>query len=516
MATSVAEPRPDGLPDRFGFNVLSRYGEFAVIGIASLVLTPLMLRELGEEAFGIWALAVSAVDYLELLELGFGVSTTKLVAEDAYRRPKSVARTLNTSFWVLAILGVLGLAVGLVLSMLAPTIFNVPEALTSETVLTFAVLTVAIAVSIPGDVFGGAIAGYQRYDLHSLANIMLVVLTTVSSAVIVISGGGLVELALATATISICLHGVRWLMLKHLNPELVLRPRLVERSRIRRVTSLSGWFLLRDLAMTVNQRIDLVVVGIILGVESVAVYAIGLKLMRLAVGVLYPLAGVFFPHASELSTKGDRDGLRSLLCDGTRTAIVVGLPTTLGLMVLSKSAVRVWVGPGYSDAALVLTVLAASLAFEALAATAWQMLAGVGRARTSGVVASIEAVVNLGCSLILGSMYGVVGVAIGTLAGIIVVKVPVTLALVLRDLEIKWSSFFSAAVLPTLLPGVVSAATFLGARLLFPQGVIGVVLAATAGMTVFFVIYWFTGATDSERDRVRGARRTLSGSRSRS
>src|SRR5439155_14696910 len=132
------------------------------------------------------------------------------------------------------------------------------------------------------------------------------------------------------------------------------------RSRVRLTAGLSVWFLVRDISVTMINRIDILVVGLVLGIKAAAIFAIGAKAAQLLRKGLPPLGLVFFPHASALSRR-DPGGLRSLLVDGTRTSMLIGTPTTIVLCFLAQPLVRVWVGPGYGEAARVLVVLAIGL-----------------------------------------------------------------------------------------------------------------------------------------------------------
>jgi len=62
--------------------------------------------------------------------------------------------------------------------------------------------------------------------------------------VIVIFGGGIVPLAIATTIISVSFQGVRWAMVRHIIPVARIRPRLIDRLRLRAAANISGWFLL--------------------------------------------------------------------------------------------------------------------------------------------------------------------------------------------------------------------------------------------------------------------------------
>ena len=211
-------PAESALPHRFGANVFSNYVALAVTALSAIVVTPLLLHHLGRTAFGIWVLASTVVAYLELFELGFGGASTKLVAEDAHVRPEQAVRMINTTFFVLVPMGAIALAVGVAIAYFFPHIVHIPSALHGQVFICVAVLAVGLAVSIPGDTFGGSLGGYQRFDLLSLANASMGIAIAAASVVIVLLGGGIVALAVATSAITVGFQGVRWAMLRHIIP----------------------------------------------------------------------------------------------------------------------------------------------------------------------------------------------------------------------------------------------------------------------------------------------------------
>lgn len=499
----LADPAPaDGLPSRFLRSVGMNYVASATSVVASLFVTPVLLRYLGAEAFGVWVLAGGMTGYLELLEFGFGAATTKLIAEDAGKRPQEVSGTLSTSFFVLSGFGLIALVAGGMLALGAPRWFRITGELHTETKIVVALLALTIAASLPGDSFGGALAGHQRYDLRGLSNTLLAVLTALASVAVVLSGGGLVELAVVTAVISIAMHPLRWTLLRRAAPDVRLSRDLVDRRRLRRVGRLSGWFLTGEVAGLLSYRIDLVVVGAALGVKAVAVYAIGAKLARLAGRALLDLSSVFMPHASALSRDGEASRLGDLLVDGTRVAMGVALPLALVLSVLSASVVRAWVGTGYGEAAAVLVILSVFVVTRALVDPLEAVAIGCGLVRPWALAMLGEATVNVVVSIALVNAVGLRGPALGSLVASALVLAPALGLKVCRFMGLGFSQLFRRAILPHALPGVLSTIVLLVGRSLAASGRVELLWVAGAGLLVYALTYYFAGATPAERERL--------------
>lgn len=496
-----------GLPRSFGRNVSINYVAAAVAALSTLLMTPVLIRYLGTSGYGAWTIIGSVLAYLELFELGFGVATIKFVAEDAFRDPRAVNRTINTNAAALAVFGGFALVACLAMARWVPGWFHVPEALSGEVVISFVIIGVALAISIPGDVLGGGLAGHQRYDLLSISNLVTNLATVLAGVLVVVLGGGLIGLAVVTATLAVAAQALRYAMLRRIMPELSLSWRHIDRSRLRLTAETSGWFLLRDLTNVVINRMDLIVVGAFLGVNAVAVYAVALKLSQLGQKAMIPLLQVFFPHASALSVTGPRRALAALLVDGTRVALLVASPIMLMLILLGEDVLQVWLGDAFQDAVPVLAVLAVSRGLQSVSDTAWWLLAGAGVIRTTALIALVESAVNIAASIVLVQAVGVIGAALGTLLGVALIGTPTALWLGARHAESSAAEVWRRSLLPHLLPSVLMAAVLVLAANVMSSPVWALVIGGLAGVAVYLVTYYSTAPVADREQALRLVRR---------
>jgi O-antigen/teichoic acid export membrane protein/glycosyltransferase involved in cell wall biosynthesis len=506
-AALAAQPAQDSgrlssLPERLGRGVVVNYVTVAMIAIATLVTTPILLHHLGVAQYGVFVVAGSTVAYLELLELGFGTATTKLVAEDAERGPEAVVRTLNTNIAVLSVMGLVAIVIGLGIARFVPEWLNIPPSLDGRARLAFAIMAVALSISIPFDAFGGGLVAFGRLDLLSESNLVRAVGAAVGGAAAAAAGADVVVVTTVGACCGVATHYLRWRMLKRLVPNLRLSPRLVERWRLRRTSALSGWFLLRDATEVVINRLDVVVVGAVLGIRAAAVYSIGLKLAQLGIRALQPFSQLFFPRAAGLHAQGDTAGLASLLVDGTRVSLAVCMPVMLGLALLADPAIKAWVGPHYPDAVGVLIVLSIANGLSAITETAWWMLGGAGHIRATSLVSMVEAILNLALSVVLAKQLGPIGVAYGTLIGIVATRLPVAFLLAARSTELRLLDILRGGLVPHLAPVVVTGAVILATRDLVPVES-AAILGYGLGIAFLYTgTYLLFGASHAERDRI--------------
>ena len=116
--------------------------------------------------------------------------------------------------------------------------------------------------------------------------------------------------------------------------------------RIRELTSFSWSNFLVHLANTVVFSTDVVVVGIVLGAEAAALYAIPAKLFSLAYGLGSVGTRLLYPALSEYEGSREIDRQRRLLLTGLRGVTAATLLLALPLLFLPGQLIEAWVGEG--------------------------------------------------------------------------------------------------------------------------------------------------------------------------
>src|SRR5439155_23256345 len=86
---------------------------FGVVFLTGAVVTPVLIRRLGTAQFGIWALAMSLIEYFWMIDLGLRPATVKLTAElRALNSTHQLNRLINTALCYSALAGSTILAIG--------------------------------------------------------------------------------------------------------------------------------------------------------------------------------------------------------------------------------------------------------------------------------------------------------------------------------------------------------------------------------------------------------------------
>lgn len=488
------------LPARFRRNTATLYLNTFASALIALVMTPILTQGLGKHDFGIWAVVGSMILYLELLEFGFGTATIKYVAEfEALDDRDRLRSAISTSFWVLALPGLAALAIGLGAAAFFPTVLDIGQAAETEARLLIVMLAANMAISIPGDTFGGALIGLQRYDLQNGTLLVVAVAQAVAWAIVIAVDGGLVALGVVTVALSLAGQLWRFLLVRRLVPGLTMSRKQFDRDLFRGFRRLSFWFALGEVGEVIIFRIDTVVVGVVVNVPAAAVYAVGQKLALVAEKLVQPVVYTLFPHSSELAALDDKEGLRATLVTGTRISLGLAGPLTVALAVMGEPAVRAWVGPSFAAAGLVVVYLAAATAIKSLVQTGQTMLNGMGLARVPALIVAAEAGLNLVLSVMLSRSMGLHGVALGTFLASAATDLGLLLPYMCRRLGVSLWGF----LLPVVRAHVPGLAVSLGVGWLVirtsPSGIVPVLLGGAAIALAYVAVFYVTGLTAEER-----------------
>ena len=130
MKQADASPSASRSAEHFLTNVLWSWTGVAANLALGILLSPYMIRKLGNEAYGLWALVFSLVEYFWVLDAGLRSAVVNFVARDLELNDReSIRSTMTTAFAVYSGVCVIALAGTALLAVWAPGWFQISAAL---------------------------------------------------------------------------------------------------------------------------------------------------------------------------------------------------------------------------------------------------------------------------------------------------------------------------------------------------------------------------------------------------
>ena len=175
---------------------------------------------------------------------------------------------------------------------------------------------------------------------------------------------------------------------------------------------------LSAIAYFIMQSVDIIILTIYEGFDSVAYYSIAVKLATVTALALMSVNIVIAPKIAEIYNTNDFNRLNKLIKDAARIIFIISLPVLLILFIFSGPALSLF-GEGYVFAKQALWFLLAGQFFSALCGPGAIYLNMTGKQKKLNNILISGLIVNVVLNLVLIPIYGIEGAAIATLISMV-------------------------------------------------------------------------------------------------
>jgi O-antigen/teichoic acid export membrane protein len=481
-------------------NVGTRYIVITVDTLIGLLLMPFNVRYIGQAAWGLWLLTGSLNTYFTILDLGYGSSLTRFVAQ---YRAKEDAQAINE---ITSTLFVIFLAIGAAIyGAFVLVAFNIDSVfhLTPDQVSTartlMLIMGTQVAMGVPFGVFGGVMNGFQRYDINNIVQVGSLIVVAIVNVVVLLLGYGVVEVAAATTAVRLLSKLVYARNAYRVFPLLSVRPSLFRRARLREVTGYSVYGAVGGWAYRLNFMSDTFIIGMYMGPAAVALWAVPRRLGQAVRSFTNQLNNVLLPVVVESGTRGRMGRLRTIFIHGTKLSLFGAMPLTAAMFLLADPLIPLYVGNKFEASVPVAQVLAVIIAVRVGNATASIVLRGRHGYRQLAFQNLFVAIANVALSVWWIQWYGLIGQAMGTLVPVAFAQIFLTWPLSARTVGLKPSEAFRQAVWPTLWPLPAFAVPVLLLKSYLPPTAVTVAICATVGTLCYYAVVFGLAMSGDER-----------------
>jgi O-antigen/teichoic acid export membrane protein len=415
LEQAAAKGQPS-LARNMAFNVGGR----ALLTLLALAVTPVLVRRLGTDVYGVYVLAFTFGGVLSVLDLGLTPAVVMLFsrawnAKDTVRMDRIIGTALTTYL-------VVGLVMGGIVAAAVPwlttAVLHVSPRLLPAAQAALWLSTAGFLLSLMFSVFNAVPISLERFDLVVLRTVGVSLLTTATVIVYVLAGGGLV----GVMAINVAGNALALILFiavtRFLVPRLSLRPRF-DREIALAIGRFSGIKFAGSIGALLTYRFDQVAIGAFLGILATGVYVVP---ATAATRVFALLADIVLPLFPRISKRFDNPAaVRSLFLRSMRLMALAAGPTFVLIFVFADWVIRAWIGGEAgrtlaSEGAATFRWLAAAYLIQSLAIVPATASEAAGRPEVNNGFAIISAVINVPLVLILVPRLGIEGAAIAYFA----------------------------------------------------------------------------------------------------
>ena len=379
---------------------------------ASLATTPMIIRMLGSEGYGVLILIGLIPTYFSFSELGMGIASTRFASE-AYARGdlEGEARAIRTAGLIALVASTI---VAVPIAVFAPAIidqFSVPGELHGEAVTGLRICAAVFVTTIICGVINTAQLTRLRMDLNAAINGISKVLSSVGTVLVLYFGGGIVGAAvwfLAMGVVNITAHIlVSGRLLKQ------FLDISIDRRLIRPLLKFGAGLAFSAVAAVLLVNLEKLLVGRLISVESLAFYSVAFAFANMATLFSSAMVQSLVPAFSQLLAPEKRQQFNDLFARSLKLSIIMLLPTLMVLFVIAKPFFTVWAGPDFGrESSGPFYILLGGLFFNIIAFIPWASIISVGRTDLTAKIHWSEVVPYAAAAVLLINYFGVIGAAL--------------------------------------------------------------------------------------------------------
>ncbi len=488
--------------------VILSYANLIIGCIVPLLYTPIMLRMLGQEEYGLYSLSQSVIGYLSLLNFGMGSVFVRYAARyRAENRVYDIRRLTGMFVVIYSIFAVLVCVVGAVLVWQADTFFaeglSVAELSRMRTLMI--IMIVNTALSFPISAIISVLTVYEKFVFTKGLGIAATIATPCLNLVVLYFGGASVGLAFLGAIIQVLsnLLSIWYVFYKlHITPSFKNMPT----NLLKEIITFSAFIFLMSITDMLYWATDKVLIGARLGTVAVAVYNVGGVFTTMMQNLAQAISSVFTPKVMMLSVEDNSAETTSeLLKRVGRLQFYIVSFVLAGYAVFGQIFVRLWAGKGYEEAYFIALLTMIPLAIPLVQSIALSACIAQNKHRFRAIVFVIIAVINVISTYLVLPRYGIIGAAVCTAVSFLAGTGIIMNIYYACKLNLDIIGFWKTILRISFVPIALGIGAYIIVNKVIAQDSWGIlVITAIAFSVIFWVATWFLSMNAYEKDLFKG------------
>lgn len=472
--------------------VILSYVLMAFEVISTLLLTPFIIRTIGQAEYGVFRLSTAIVTYLLLLDLGVGNAVVRYIAKfRANNDETSNKKFLGIVTVYYAIISVIVIAVGFVMIMLFPTVFSnglsADEIVLGQKLLGITILNTAVTIGTAA--YNNVIIGYERFDVSKSASIIQIAVRIALTILALKLGMGSIGVAVVNLIMTVL---CRAFFIFYVLFKIKLKPvfKNFDFKFIKEIFIYSSFILLQMIATQINAFADQVLLGIIVQNASViiAVYSVGQILCQYFQTIGSSVTGVLMPGVVKMiESHSDSKKISKEMIRIGRIIFMLLAFIWVCFLVYGKQFILLWVGDNGNESYFVAIALMFAHTFILTESIGTQILWAMNEQKEQSVLKILIVIVNVVLTVFLIQWNPILGATIGTFISLILGDVFVMNLIFAKKIKLNILEYYKELFKGIILCLLISGLAGFGFSFLNLSGWLGFVINISV-MAVFYII----------------------------
>lgn len=474
--------------------------------VTALLFTPIILKYMGKQEYGLYSIVASIVAYFSVLDFGFGNAMVRYASRAKALKNDSESKNINSIFFVLyLVMGVITAIIGIIIYRKFDTIFasslSLEEIIKARRIMV--VLVINIILTFPLSVFSSYVTASEKFIFPRVVNAIRLIIYPLIMYPLLISGYKSLAMVIVLTALNIfsLLLDVYYCFVK-LKMKMTLNIKKIDFGATKEIFSYSFFVFLNLIVDSVFNNTDQVILGIFCGTSVVAIYAVANQIKIVYNNLSTAISGVFLPSLSKIIALGNKNNETSkIFIKVSRLQIYLLLLILSGFYIFGMNFLNLWVGDGYTDSYYIVLWLISFSIVPLSQNIGISVLQAMNKHRFRSVVYIIIAIVNVIISIPLAKIYSGIGAAIGsaiaTLLGQVIVMNIYYYRVAKLDIPKYWHNLMKISI-----PVIITAALIKKLLSLYSFSWMTLMLAVLIYSIIYVVYIWVVHTDMYERGLV--------------
>ncbi|MEC4050879.1 oligosaccharide flippase family protein [Flavobacterium sp. SUN046] len=485
--------------------VLISYVNILLTNVVGLLLTPYIVRSLGNSEYGLYTLIGSVVAYLSLMDLGLNHTIMRFVARyRAVNDTEGEKEFLGTTMLIFIAIAILVVLIGLWIYFNLESIFS--KSLTVEELVKakvmFLILIFNVAINIPGSSFQAICNAYEHFVFPRVVAIVKYLLRAAMVCGLLFMGGKAITLVMIDTVFNILVILVTAFYVFYKLKVTVSLARY-NTSLISEIFGYSFWVFLFAIVSKFQWNSGQVILGINNNTLTVAIFGVGIMLGGYYGAFADAVNGVLIPKATQMVYSGKKGGeLTDTMIKIARMNGFLMFFILSGFFLFGKTFVFLWLGKDYLESWLIALLIMIVLTVPLLQVFGNCILEAKRKNRFKSVLSICLVSIAAGISFFITKQYGIYG-AILPLVFTVSLNNLIMNLYYKKIFEFEIGKFFKNAIMKSLIVyGIVSLALAYLLSLFQISTWLMLFLVIAAYAVIYLLITFFLLMNKSEKELI--------------
>lgn len=461
---------------------------FTIISmIVSIVSTPLMIKYLDKEAYGLFIIFYQIINYLSLFDFGLSTAVNRHLAlhrADTEHNRLMINRIVSSAIVMGGIFGLVAIIGGCGFAPFLPNLYHLRPDLAGPAVPIVMTISLVIAGQFMQRCLGSLFYAHHRQPLIGTPLFIISMLTTGLTILLLTQGIGLWSFMYANLFQFFVTLAVQVGLVWHYYPHLRVGWRFFDKQLVRVMMGYGFFMFLHGVAAQVILYTDRLVIGKVLTLSLVTIFSLTVRIPEVGMNLLSSILNNIMPALAEITMHEGEENTRVHF--RRIMVLMVSLSVMAGwlMLVLDEWFIHLWVGNSFFAGTTTLVLALIIMIQQIITRTSIQFLDAKGVVRASSIAAIVEAILNISISIILGKKIGLNGVLLGTILASLLTSSWYLPYLLRKHLRISFYTYLVQGLIYPLIGVSLAGAAIFG----MAQSIRPYLLANWAGFFVMAIL----------------------------